>query len=139
MASAFGPRVPWQQGLPPGIKEWSPDHDTWELYNLNDDWSQAEDLADELPEKLSQMKETFAIEAARNSVYPVGGGLWIIPLHPELVSTPYREWNSTGDIVRMPESCAPALGNRANTVTIDAEICQNAHGVLYALGANSGA
>jgi hypothetical protein len=45
------------------------------------------------------MKETFAIEAARNSVYPVGGGLWIIAFHPELrISSPYREWNFTGDI-----------------------------------------
>ena len=74
-----------------------------------------------MPDKLAQMKETFAIEAARNSVYPIGGGLWIPILHPELrISTPYREWNFTGDITRMPEFCAPALGNRANLVTIDA-------------------
>ena len=32
-------------GMPPGIHEWSPLTDKWELYNLNDDWSQANDLA----------------------------------------------------------------------------------------------
>ena len=34
MASAFGPRTPWVPGLPPGIREWTPDKDKWELYNL---------------------------------------------------------------------------------------------------------
>ncbi len=64
MASAFGPRVPWLPGLPPGIKEWTPDNDQWELYHLDEDWSQARDLAAEMPEKLAQMREVFAIEAA---------------------------------------------------------------------------
>jgi hypothetical protein len=85
------------------------------------------------------MKEMFAIEAARNSVFPIGGGLFIVAFHPELrISTPYREWNFTGDITRMPEMCAPALGNRANLVTIEADIPANANGVLYALGGAGG-
>ncbi len=139
MASAFGPRVPWVPGLPPGIKQWTPDQDTWELYHLDEDWSQANDLADSEPEKLAQMRETFAIEAAKNSVFPVGGGLWIVALHPELrISTPYREWNFTGDITRMPEFCAPALGNRENRVTITADLPSSANGVLYALGGAGG-
>jgi arylsulfatase A-like enzyme len=139
MASATGPRLPWVPGAPPGIREWTPDQDEWRLYNLDEDFSQANNLAVEMPEKLAQMKETFSIEAARNSVYPVGGGLWVVVLHPELrISTPYREWNFGGDIIRMPEFCAPALGNRANLVTIDAELPENASGVLYALGSSSG-
>jgi hypothetical protein len=139
MASAFGPRVPWAVGRPAGMAEWTPDHDQWELYHLDEFWSQAHDLAAEVPEKLAQMKETFAIEAARNSVYPVGGGLWIIAFHPELrISSPYREWKFTGDITRMPEFCAPALGNRANLVTIEADIPENPNGVLYALGGAGG-
>ena len=27
MASAFGPRAPWETGIPPGIREWTPDQD----------------------------------------------------------------------------------------------------------------
>jgi arylsulfatase A-like enzyme len=139
MASAFGPRAPWVPGLPPGVKEWTPDQDVWELYHLDQDWAQAHDLAVEQPEKLAQMKETFSIEAARNSVYPVGGGLWVPMLHPELkISTPYREWNFTGDITRMPESCAPELGRRGNLVTIDLDIPDDPNGVLYALGGTGG-
>ncbi|HXA33977.1 MAG TPA: arylsulfatase [Acidimicrobiales bacterium] len=139
MASAFGPRTPWVPGLPAGIQEWTPDQDAWELYNLDDDWTQADDLAESEPEKLAQLRERFSIEAAKNSVYPVGGGLWIPALHPELrISTPYREWNFTDDITRMPEFCAPALGNRENTVTITADLPSSAGGVLYALGGAGG-
>jgi arylsulfatase A-like enzyme len=139
MASAFGPRAPWIPGAPPGIAEWTPDQDVWELYHLDEDWSQANDLADLMPEKLAQMKETFSIEAARNSVYPVGGGLWVLVYHPEMrVSTPYREWDFAGTITRVPEFCAPALGNRANRVLIDADIPADANGVLYALGGAGG-
>ena len=94
MAGTFGPRVPWVPGLPPGIQEWTPDQDEWELYDLGSDWSQSNDLAAAHPEKLAEMKEQFAIEAARNSVFPIGGGLWIPVFHPELrISTPYREWS----------------------------------------------
>jgi Sulfatase len=39
MASATGPRLPWIPGLPPGIEDWTPDHDHWRLYNLDEDWS----------------------------------------------------------------------------------------------------
>ena len=139
MASAFGPRVPWLPGLPPGIQDWTPDHDVWELYNLDTDWSQAHDLADEEPERLAQLRELFAIEAAKNSVYPIGAGLWVPIFHPELrISTPYREWHFTGDIVRVPEFGAPALGTRANVVEIDAVFPENAEGVLYSLGGTGG-
>ncbi|HWI31741.1 MAG TPA: arylsulfatase [Microbacterium sp.] len=139
MASAFGPRAPWVPGLPPGIRDWTPDGDAWELYNLDEDWTQAHDLAADLPDKLAQMRELFAMEAAKNSVYPVGGGLYVPFLHPELrISTPYREWNFSGGIRRMPEFIAPALGNRANRVTIAATTEDAAEGVLYALGGSGG-
>ncbi len=139
MASAFGPRAPWIPGLPEGIFEWSPDHDTWELYDLEHDWSQARDLAEERPDKLDEMKRLFASEAARNSVYPVGGGLWVPVFHPELrISTPYHEWNFAGDITRVPEFIAPALGTRANRVTITTTPGAAPTGVLYKLGGAGG-
>jgi arylsulfatase len=139
MASAFGPRKPWMAGQPEGMDTWTPDNDRWELYHLDQDWSQARDLADEHPEKLAQLREVFAIEAARNQVFPIGGGLWVPVYHPELrIAPPYREWQFSGDTVRMPEFCAPALGNKDNTVTIEADLPARANGVLYALGAAAG-
>lgn len=139
LASARGPRLPWVPGAPEGIATWTPDNDQWELYHLDEDWSQANDLAETHPDKLVQMREMFAIEAARNSVLPVGGGLWVPVYHPELrIAPPYHEWEFCGDTVRMPEFCAPALGNKNNTVTIDLDLPENANGVLYALGAAAG-
>ncbi len=139
MASALGPRIPWVPGVPPGIREWTPDKDVWELYNLEEDWSQANDLAAKMPEKLAQLKDIFLIEAAKNKALPIGGGLWVAVLHPELrITPPYKEWTFSGSAIRIPEFCAPALGNKPNVVTIDAEIPANANGVLYKLGANSG-
>jgi arylsulfatase len=76
--------------------------------------------------------------AAQMKVLPIGGGLWV-GLHPELrVAPPYAEWTFPGDMVRMPESCAPALGNKPNVVVIDVDVPPNANGVLYKLGANAG-
>jgi arylsulfatase A-like enzyme len=139
MASAFGPRAPWEAGIPPGIREWTPDKDVWELYNVEEDWTQANDLAAKMPEKVAQLKDLFLIEATKNKVLPIGGALWVPLLHPELrITPPYAEWTFSGDTVRMPEFCAPALGNKPNVVAIDAEIPPNANGVLYKLGSNSG-
>ena len=41
-ASARGPREPWVGGVPKGVKEWSPLTDKWELYNIDEDWSQSQ-------------------------------------------------------------------------------------------------
>jgi len=139
MASAFGPRTPWIPGLPKELLEWTPGKDRWELYNLNEDWSQDDDLAAKMPEKLADMKQMFLIEFTRNSGLPVGGGLWVPVFHPELrAKPPYTSWTFPGAITRMPEVTAPALGNTPNVVTIDADIPANANGVIYALGGFSG-
>ena len=72
-------------------------------------------------------------------VLPIGGGLWVPVFHPELrITPPYREWEFSGDITRIPEFCAPALGNKNNTVTIEADLPADASGVLYALGGVAG-
>jgi len=140
-AGAFGPRAPWVPGLPKGFFDakgqlvWSPDNDTWELYNLDEDWSQANDLAARMPEKLAQMKELFTIEFAKNQGFPVGGGLYVPMVRPDLrITPPYKEWTFAGALTRMPEFAAPALGNTENVVTIDAELPAGPSGVLYALG-----
>ena len=139
IASAFGPRIPWVPGLPKGIKEWTPDKDKWELYDLNKDWSQANDLAGTEPAKVADMKDLFLIELTKNKGLPIGGGLWIPVLHPELrLTPPYTSWTFAGAITRMPEVAAPALGNKENRVSVDADVPANPNGVIYALGGFSG-
>lgn len=139
IASSMGPRTPWVPGTPAGIRDWEPANDKWELYNLNEDWSQANDLADKMPEKLDEMKKLFLIEFTKNHGLPVGGGLWIVAMHPELrLAPPYTSWNFPGAITRIPEVAAPALGNKENLVTVQVEVPDDANGVIYALGAFSG-
>ena len=136
-ACTFGPRTPWVPGAP-NAGQWDPRNDQWELYNLEEDWTQAHDLAAQDPDKLVELKELFMIESTKNLNLPIGGGLWVI-MHPEFrVATPYTHWSFTGDVRRMPEFAAPRLGAVSNSVTIEAEIPENANGVLYALGAFSG-
>ena len=138
-ACTFGPRNPWVPGLPPGITTWNPDNDVWELYNLDEDWSQENDLAAKMPERLAYLKNLFLAESAKNNNLPIGGGLWSIILHPEdLPSTPYTDWTFSGPITGMPEFTAPKLGTVDNTVSMEVEVPANANGVLYALGGFSG-
>ena len=50
---------------------YDPEQDTWELYYLPDDFSQANDLAAENPEKLAELKELFWEEAEKHNVLPL--------------------------------------------------------------------
>jgi arylsulfatase len=44
---------------------WDPDKDKWELYNLDEDYSEANNLADKHPEKLAELKKLFWEEAEK--------------------------------------------------------------------------
>jgi arylsulfatase len=137
-ACTFGPFLPWVPGGGPGLKTWNPKEDVWELYNINEDFSQANNIADDYPEKLEELKALFLEEAKDNKDFPIGAGNWL-RLHPEdMLAPPYTEWNFTQNTRRMPEFSAPGLGKRNNTVTIDLEVPENANGVLYALGGSGG-
>ena len=138
-AGTFGPRAPWVPGVPPGIATWSPENDVWELYNLDEDWSQANDLAAAMPEKVEAMKQMFLVESVKNKNLPIGGGLWSVLYHPEdAPATPYREWTFRGNIDRMPEFAAPKLGKFDNDIRMEVDVPENGEGVLYALGSFSG-
>lgn len=138
-AAVWGPRIPWVPGLPAGIRNWNPEKDTWLLYNLNTDFSQANDVAAANPEKVAEMKRLFASEAQSNQVYPIGGGLWSIVYSPQSAPhNPATEFHYTQDVTAVPEFAAPKVGSRSNLVTIEAELKPGSSGVLYALGAFSG-
>lgn len=138
-ASAFGLRIPWKPGPPAGATTWNPEEDTWELYNIEEDWSQANDLAKKNPEKLAEMKSMFLVESAKNKNLPIGGGLWSAVYHPEdAPATSYTDWTFSGAIERMPEFTAPKLGKFDNNVSMEVTVPNNANGVLYALGGFSG-
>jgi arylsulfatase len=58
--------IPWLNVPLPPVKD-----DVWELYHVDEDFSQANDLAAKEPAKLEQLQEVFLKEAARNNVLPI--------------------------------------------------------------------
>jgi arylsulfatase A-like enzyme len=59
--------VPWVMDVAlPALKD-----DVWELYNVNEDFTEANDLAASNPQKLKEMKELFFREAVKNHVFPI--------------------------------------------------------------------
>jgi arylsulfatase len=58
--------IPWLMTKNPPLED-----DVWELYNVEDDFSQTNNLAAENPEKLSELQEIFRQEAIKNHVFPI--------------------------------------------------------------------
>jgi arylsulfatase A-like enzyme len=77
----FGNRAIYHKGWVAGTRHSIPwqlaaastpfDEDTWELYNINDDFTQASDLAKKNPQKLQELQKLFLAEAERNHVLPM--------------------------------------------------------------------
>ena len=136
-ASTFGPLYPWLPASP-GFDKWRPENDVWELYNLNEDFTQFNDLAAKNPDKLKELQTAYMVEAKDNKDLPIGAGIWL-RLHPEdVITSPYRSWTFSQQTRRMPEFSAPGLGKTNNKVVLDVDLPANANGVLYALGGSGG-
>lgn len=58
--------VPWVMAALPPLSQ-----DVWELYNVAEDFSQANDLASAQPDRLKQLQEKFMEVAASNHVFPI--------------------------------------------------------------------
>ncbi len=122
----------------PGLDKWRPENDVWELYNLNEDFTQFNDLAAKNPDKLKELQAAYMVEAKDNKDLPIGAGIWL-RLHPEdVITSPYRSWTFSQQTRRMPEFSAPGLGKTNNKVVLDVDLPANANGVLYALGGSGG-
>jgi arylsulfatase A-like enzyme len=58
--------IPWLLAENPPLKG-----DVWELYHVDEDFSEARNLAAEKPEKLKELQAVFVKEALRNHVFPI--------------------------------------------------------------------
>jgi arylsulfatase len=137
-AGVFGPRTPWSTDMS-ALMNWEPEKDEWELYNLNEDYTQSQNLAKENPEKLAELKALFDKEATENHVYPIGASLYTAFFNAsEMPSSPLTEWTFYEGQNRIPEAMAPKFtSGRSTLAVIDAEIGKNAEGVLFSLGSIS--
>jgi arylsulfatase A-like enzyme len=122
-----------EEELMTGSRDFASDH--WSLFDLDNDFSEAVDIATEHPEVVRQLQDLWLLEAGRNQVMPMSEGLTnrlgaIIP----------REYPIDDKVLFRPggspicDEVLPllALGFR---MTVDAEVAgDRAEGVLFALG-----
>jgi arylsulfatase A-like enzyme len=122
IASTTPPAPPWLLGtakLPEDIINGY----KWELYNLKEDYSQYNDLAARMPDKLREMKEQFLVEATKYNVFPLDNSVLQRVLTPRPSATAGRTvFTYSGEMAGLPESDAPSILNRSYTITAEVDI-----------------
>ena len=114
------------------------DEDVWELYDTNRDWSQAHDLAGEMPEKLAELKQLWRDEAVKYNVLPLDDRR-IERFNPDLAGRPQLIRGSSQllfpGMKRLAENCVINVKNRSHSVTAQVEVPDGgAEGVIVAQG-----
>lgn len=130
-----GGRMPWEFG---GSFDF--EKDIWELYNVNDDPTEINNLSKSNPQKLDELKKLFEQEAWKYNVYP---------LYDDVVArvanvTKIFLGNKTSFTYYAPgaefisESASPPLKNRSHTITAYITTDGKTDGVITACGGNLG-
>lgn len=135
IASCFHGRLPWIRFA--GY-EFDGEQEVWELYNIEDDFSQGYDLAADYPRKLDELKRLFESEARKNGVYPLRdasarrGGDYSVPHSLD----GHTKMTYTTAHVRMPESSVINLKNVSHEITASIGVENGCSGVLACQGGN---
>jgi arylsulfatase len=114
------------------------DDDVWELYDGNKDWTQAHDLAKEMPEKLHELQRLWLIEAAKYNVLPLDDRS-VERLNADLAGRPQLvKGNSQllfGGMGRLSENSVVVTINKSFSLTAEVEVPPaGAEGVIFAQG-----
>jgi len=114
------------------------DDDVWELYDTNTDWSQAHDLAAEMPDKLEALKRLWLIEAVKYNVLPLDDRR-IERFNPDIAGRPQLVKGSSqilyGGMGRLSENSVINLKNKSHTVTAELVVPDDGgQGVIIAQG-----
>jgi len=118
------------------------DDDVWELYDTTKDWSQAKNLAKEMPEKLHELQRLWLIEATRYNVLPLDDRM-IEKMNPDTAGRPVLIKGKTqvlfGKMGRLSENCVLNIKNKSHSVTAEIVVPEKgAEGVIISQGANIG-
>ncbi|MCU1485552.1 MAG: atsA [Actinomycetia bacterium] len=111
--------------------------DRWSLFDLSNDFSEAHDLADQEPERLRQMEETWWGEAGRNQVLP----LYEFPaslahMHPAELPPPSRATYAPGGGPIIESQLPVTMGGFELTAHV--EVVDGTEGIVTALGDRHG-
>jgi hypothetical protein len=118
------------------------DDDVWELYDGSKDWTQAKNLAKEMPEKLHDLQRLWLIEAVKFNVLPLDDRQ-IERFVPELAGRPTLiRGNSQllfAGMGRLSENSVVNIKNKSFAVTANLNVpAKGAEGVLIAQGGRFG-
>ena len=124
--------IPWLMVANPPLTE-----DVWELYNVNEDFTQANNLAAKNPEKLKELQELFKKEAIKNHVFPIDDRRAerfnaAIAGRPDLMG-PRTSLTVYEGMTGITENAFINVKNRNYTITSDVELKDaNTNGVIIA-------
>ena len=98
------------------------DDDVWELYDTTKDWSQANDLAKQMPEKLHELQRLWLIEATRYNVLPLDDRV-AERLNPDTGRPAGADQGQHADPVRrhgrLSENSVVNIKNKSHSVTAE--------------------
>lgn len=130
-------RIPWDFSpetlakFGPG-SGWDPDDETWELYYLPDDFSQANDVAADHPDEVRELVALWWAEAERNRVLPLLGGLSVMYGILPPIPTNTR-FTFAGDVQNVQRGMAPRIFGRSYAIEADLVVPDSgAEGVIVA-------
>jgi arylsulfatase len=131
-------RAPWEtRDLPPL------ESDTWDLYNVREDFSLADNVADQNPEKLKELQALFDRDAERFNVYPIDDRV-IDRMNAEIAGRPDLMKGRTSltlydGMNGMLENTFINVKNKSKTITAEVEIPKGgANGVILTQGGRFG-
>src|SRR5436190_8382608 len=135
-ANTTPPHGPWILNAPlPAPKDYK-----WELYNLNEDFTQANDLAAKMPGKLKEMQALFEQEAKKYNVLPLNNDTFARSLAPRPSATAGKtEFTYTGVNPGINSSNAPNVLAKSYTITAEVDVPQGGgDGMLVTMGGRWG-
>jgi len=121
--------------------EAAPDDFKWELYNVNEDFSQAHNIVDKNPEKLRELLAVFDAESKKYNVYPLDSSFtprFDTSIRPSLTRG-RNEFTYTAGMTRIPEGSAPDFKNKSWAPAAEITIPEGgASGILATIGGRFG-
>jgi arylsulfatase A-like enzyme len=125
--------IPWLVEPLPPFRE-----DVWELYDTSNDWSQAHDLADEMPEKLEELQALFMEEAGKYNVLPLDDRR-VERFDSDIAGRPTLIRGATqllfGGMARLSENATINVKNKSHAVTAEIAVPdERAEGVIISQG-----
>jgi arylsulfatase len=127
-------RLPWQTA-----GSFSFEKDTWELYDIEEDFSESRDLTAKHPKKLRELQDIFMAEAAKYNVLPLDDRFverGDVRTKPSYLRGKTRFTYLSGT-TRIPETSSPNTKNVNHTIAAEVEITQGDEGVLVCCGGES--